>query len=680
METLKAADITREIMWNITSGQETLMYVLTFLAMTIAIFGFWRRARVWKKGVSGPLCFDRPMKRLLLTVKQVSTHQKIFQKQPEGIYHLLIFYGFMLLLFVTTMVALEHDTPLHFFYGKTYLALSFMGDLGGVMVMVGLLFFIVRRFIRKPAHISSTKPFLQADFFMILIIFVLVVQGYFLQGLRIGANPHNYEIEFFQNIEKNMSFLGWPMGMMFQKLMVREELIRWHQWMWLIHMASTMVFIALLPFTKLSHMILALFNTFTQSLESKGVMRKIPFEKLEDAESFGVAKTTEFTWKQRMAVDTCVECGRCDIVCPATTTKKPLSPKQIVVKLRDRMWAEEKNKELANQTVFETNTISFDELFSCTTCGACVQECPVNIEHVELITDMRRYLVLTEGKLPPTAREMIRKVTNNGNPWGMAQEDRFQWADGLDVPVADPQTEIDYLYYVGCAGSYDDSNKRVAQAVVKLMKKAGVSFAVIGKDEKCNGDPVRRIGDEYSFTEIAVQCVKDLNKYKFKKVVTHCPHCFHTIGKEYGAFGGHYDVLHHSQLFDDLLKQGKLKTTKNLDREMVFHDPCYLGRHGGEYNAPREVLKKAGIQVKDHEQSKEKSFCCGMGGGNMWYEIKEGTNMTIHRMEQLLTKSPNVATACSYCLINFEYGKSTKDKFNDLKVTDIAEVLLEATE
>jgi Fe-S oxidoreductase len=446
-------------------------------------------------------------------------------------------------------------------------------------------------------------------------------------------------------------------------------------------MVTTMGMIALMPFTKLSHILMSMVNTFTQRLDPKGALRPIAFDKMENAESFGISKVAEFTAKQRLSVDTCVECGRCEVNCPAFQTQKPLSPKQIVVKLRDRMWAEEKDSSLSAKTLFETGTINFDELFSCTTCGACVQECPVNIEHIEMILDMRRHFVMTQGQPPGTTGDMVKKVQLNGNPWGVAQEDRMKWAEGMDVPVADPQTKIDYLYYVGCAGSYDDRNKKVVRTVVDLLKRANVSFAVIGKDEKCNGDPVRRIGDEYSFNEIAVERVEQIKQYKFNKVITHCPHCFHTIGSEYKAFGGNFETIHHSQLLAELIAAGRLPMKKSVDKEVVFHDPCYLGRHHGEYDAPREVLKAIpGLKVQEAERNKEKSFCCGMGGGNMWYEMKQGTSMTAERMSQLKNSSKKIASSCSFCLINFEFGKSTNDKFQDMTVQDISELVKEAIE
>ena len=285
--------------------------------------------------------------------------------------------------------------------------------------------------------------------------------------------------------------------------------------------------------------------------------------------------------------------------------------------------------------------------------------------------------------LPPAAADAVNKIRVNGNPWGISQDERMAWAEGLDVPVAEPGKKVDYLYYVGCAGSYDSSNQQVVRDTVTLLKKAGVSFAVMGKTEKCNGDPIRRFGDEYSFFEIAIENIANMNQYDFDKVVTHCPHCLHTIGKEYAKFDdGQFETVHHTELLADLLKSGKIKPTKNVDQELTFHDPCYLGRHHGEYNAPREILGAIpGLSLKEMEKNKDAALCCGMGGGNMWYELEMGKHLAVNRLEQIgETKTPQLATACSYCLINFNSSKGQVDSTEELHIEDVAQILAKSVE
>jgi len=307
-----------------------------------------------------------------------------------------------------------------------------------------------------------------------------------------------------------------------------------------------------------------------------------------------------------------------------------------------------------------------------------MEECPANIEHVNIIMEAKRYKALTLGELPPSAADATNKIKINGNPWGISQDDRFKWADGLEIPIIETGKKVDYLYYVGCAGSYDAANQKVVKDTVMLLKKAGVSFAVMGKTEKCNGDPVRRFGDEYSFYEIAIENIANMKQYTFDKVVTHCPHCLHTIGKEYAKFDdGQFETVHHTELLADLLKSGKLKPEKAINQELTFHDPCYLGRHHGEYDAPRAILQAIpGLKLKEMEKNKDSALCCGMGGGNMWYELPEGDHLAKKRLEHVAeTNTPKLATSCSFCLINFNSSKAQVEKTENLEVEDVASLL-----
>ena len=396
----------------------------------------------------------------------------------------------------------------------------------------------------------------------------------------------------------------------------------------------------------------------------------------EIAETFGLGKVSELSMKERLDTLACVECGRCTEVCPANLAGKPLDPKLIITKMRDILFSQPQDGEDIN--LWESPIYSFNELDSCTTCGACMEECPASIEHVQLIMDLKRYKVLTLGELPPAAADATNKIKKNGNPWGISQDDRFKWADGLDVPVIEGGKKVDYLYYVGCAGSYDGSNQKVVRDTIALMTKAGVSFAVMGKTEKCNGDPVRRFGDEYSFNEIAIENIANMRQYTFDKVVTHCPHCLHTIGKEYAKFeDGVFETIPHTELLAHLLRSGKLKAVKEVPGELTFHDPCYLGRHHGEDNAPRDILTSIpGVILNEMEANKDKSLCCGMGGGNMWYELPEGHDVSHNRLEQIgETKVKKLATACSFCMINFNSAKGSVKRTEELEVEDIASIL-----
>jgi Fe-S oxidoreductase len=445
-------------------------------------------------------------------------------------------------------------------------------------------------------------------------------------------------------------------------------------------MVNTMAFVASLTHSKFFHILIIPFNALITPPRRGAVLNPMDFNN-ENAETFGLGKTSELTMKQRLDTLACVECGRCTQVCPANLADKPLDPKLIITKMRDVM----------DYSVCKTSSVSVDkdlwgenpiyasnELDACTTCGACMEECPANIEHVQVIMDLKRYKALTLGDLPPAAADAVNKVKKNGNPWGISQEDRFNWAQGMDVPVIEAGKKVDYLYYVGCAGSYDGSNQKVVKDTISLLKKAGVSFAVMGKTEKCNGDPVRRFGDEYSFYEIAIENIANMRQYSFDKVVTHCPHCLHTIGKEYAKFeDGKFETVHHTELLSELLRSGKLKALKDVASELTFHDPCYLGRHHGEYNAPRDILTSIpGVKLIEMQKNKDKALCCGMGGGNMWYELPEGKHLAENRLEQIgETKAPKLATSCSYCMINFNSSKGHVSTTENLQVEDVASIL-----
>ncbi len=415
------------------------------------------------------------------------------------------------------------------------------------------------------------------------------------------------------------------------------------------------------------------FNALMTPARRGAVLNPMDFAN-ESAETFGLGKASETTLKMRLDTLACVECGRCTQVCPANLADKPLDPKLIITKMRDVM-----DKDgMAAEFWGENPVFASNELDACTTCGACMEECPANIEHVQVIMDLKRYKALTLGDLPPAAADATNKIKKNGNPWGITQDDRFNWAEGQDVPVIEAGKKVDYLYYVGCAGSYDGSNQKVVKDTVSLLKKAGVSFAVMGKTEKCNGDPVRRFGDEYSFYEIAIENIANMRQYTFDKVVTHCPHCLHTIGKEYAKFeNGAFETVHHTELLAELLRSGKLKALKEVASELTFHDPCYLGRHHGEYDAPRDILRAIpGVKLKEMEKNKDKALCCGMGGGNMWYELPEGKHLAENRLEQIGDVNvPKLATSCSYCMINFNSSKGTVKKTEELQVEDIASIL-----
>ncbi len=672
---MEVTTATREVMWQIPFSFKVAMYVLMFVAFGIMIKGLITKYNyvTQGKGLKSLLPEKLNWKKFLETILFTG---KVTRNGKVGFFHSLIYYGFVILLIATELVAIHADTPLKLYKGTTYIIVSFLADWAGVAILLGLALAYKRRYIDKPDYLSATNP--NREKFMYGMIFALVAVGFLLEGLRIYGvtiDP-NVPPEILANIEneKLWSPFGYIIGQIIAATGISFETLKVsYLILWAFHMINTMAFIACISHTKFFHIIAAPLNALITPARRGAVMKPMDFED-ETAETFGLGKASELTAKQRMDTLSCVECGRCTNVCPANLAGRPLDPKKIITKTRDTLEA------AGGEDVdfWEKETFSAVELDSCTTCGACMEECPMNIEHVQSIMDLKRYKALTLGEIPADAATSVNNIKINGNPWGVSQDDRFNWSEGMDVPLIEPGKKVDYLYYVGCAGSYDASNQQVVKDTVELLKKAGVDFAVMGKTEKCNGDPIRRFGDEYSFFEVAIENIANMNQYDFGKVVTHCPHCLHTIGKEYAKFDdGDFETIHHTELLADLVKKGSLKPSKPVNEELTFHDPCYLGRHHGEYNAPRDILESIpGVQLKEMEQNKDKALCCGMGGGNMWYEVHEGNELVEGRLHHVnSTKVEKLATSCSFCMINFNSGKSNKTGTEELQVEDVATIL-----
>ena len=660
---------TREIMWMIPPSFKVAMYVLFFLSTAVMVYGIYRKLKfvAGDKSVMSLVGENGLIKLSELKwgqfFKTIFLQGKVPRKKYVGAFHGLIYYGFIVLWIATDLVAIHYDTPFKVFKGPVYIVISFLADIAGITILIGLAIAYHRRYIKKPDSLSATKP--KQELYMYAMLVNLVVVGYLIEGFRILGTG-------MPAGEQAWAPVGYTLAVIFQSFSLGDEqLALTYRILWFLHMASTMIFIASIGFSKFSHFIFAPLSSLITPTKRSAVLGVMDFEN-EEAESFGLGNISELTQKNKWDIQICVECGRCTDVCPANLAGKPLDPKTIITKMRDHSLSD------GTELWAENAVYDFNEIDSCTTCGACVEECPMHIEHIPMILELKRYKVLTLGEIPPAAADAVSKIKNNGNPWGISQEDRFAWADGLDVPVIQPEKKVDYLYYVGCAGSYDSANQQVVQDTVKLLKSAGVDFAVMGKTEKCNGDPVRRFGDEYSFFEIAIENIANMNKYKFDKVVTHCPHCLHTIGKEYAKFeDGDFETIHHTELLDELLKTGKLKPTKPIDETITFHDPCYLGRHHDQYDTPRNVLDSIpGLKIKEMEKSKDKALCCGMGGGNMWYEIEEGEHLAVNRLKQIAeTKPDQLATGCSFCLINFNSSKAHEKETENLEINDVASIL-----
>jgi Fe-S oxidoreductase len=446
-------------------------------------------------------------------------------------------------------------------------------------------------------------------------------------------------------------------------------------------------FLLYIPFSKHIHILGAIPNVFFKNLGPTGTLSRMDFED-ETAEKFGISEIQEYTWKQLLDLYACTECGRCQVACPAHMTEKPLSPYRVIHHLRGHFM--DRRGELlsppaegeggGNGKDLIPGTVTEDEIWSCTTCGACMQECPPFIEHVQKFVDLRRFLVMTESRFPAEMQPVFRNMEVNYNPWALGFSQRADWAEGLDVPVAAEKKTFDYLYWIGCAGSFDARGQSVARAMVTLLKRAGVDFAILGVEEMCCGETARRMGNEYLAQTLIEANIEVLKKYDFKSILTACPHGYNTFKVEYPQFGYEKPVVHHTELLLELVRDGRLKPSGALSMRGVYHDSCYLGRYNDIMSEPRELLKEVAGGLAEFGRRGKRSFCCGAGGGRMWMEETLGRRINEDRVDESLGLGvDHVFTACPFCTTMFEDGLKAKDR-EDVKVLDVAEVLLEGTE
>jgi Fe-S oxidoreductase len=473
----------------------------------------------------------------------------------------------------------------------------------------------------------------------------------------------------------------------------------WHVALWLIHFGLVGLLFVILPQDTLYlHLVTSPLNTFFSDLERpRGAL--VPIEDIEETEVLGVGELREFTWKALLDADACTECGRCQVACPAHLAGQPLNPKQLILDVRDHLWSHGSSVLAGGEQSGVSligDLISEETLWSCTTCYACVHECPVLIEHVDAIVDMRRHLTLIEGKPYGTLQQALVQVERTGNPWGQPAADRFAWVNnlpaGLDVSLMAERQAVDVLYWVGCAGSYDPNGQKTTQAMIKILKLAGVDYAVLGEEEFCNCEWARRAGNEYLYQLAAEQNLATLGQYSFNRILTQCPHCFNTFQNEYPQFGGDFEVVHHSQFISELIGSGQLQLNRELDQRVTFHDSCYLGRYNGVYDAPRDALKAAGVSLVEMARAREKGLCCGGGGAHAWFEIGEPDAPSTHkrpgssyeqvqeiRLEEAMShKVETVAAACPFCVLMLDSAAQSRGVKAEVGIRDIAELVAEA--
>jgi Fe-S oxidoreductase/nitrate reductase gamma subunit len=688
-DTHDPSPISRAVFFNVPGALVAVFYTMVTLLFVAAGWLFLLRVQNWERGQPDRRSTNpRTIKRRLEDLRSGLYMQTLLRDPAAGIMHSLIYFPFLVLFAVTTVLEIDHQLPdsAKFLHGEVYQAYKFVGDTAGLLFLTGITWAIVRRYVVRPYRIRiKTRP---EDSAILGTFFVIGVTGLVVQAVRIA-------LEGRPSFEK-WAYIGYPLAYLFKGISAHDLRIL-HQVLWSVHVLAFFTFLVLVPTTKLRHMFTSPLNMYLSARDRpKGAMRPMPNLTETALESFGANAIEDFTWKQLLDTDACTICGRCTSVCPAHATGKPLDPREIVTKIGNVMAAthpggpvspvigSDSELTIAADSVF--SRITPEEIWACTTCKACDEICPVNIEILDKILDMRRYLSLMESNFPTELGNMYRALENQENPWGLSNADRGDWAKGLPDEVAivdgsEPFTH-EYLYWVGCAGSFDDKNKKVTVATAKLLQRAGIDFAILGPSERCTGDPARRSGNEYLFQMLAMQNVEVLNGMGIQKIITQCPHCFNTIGNEYPELGGRYEVIHHSTLLEWLIESRRLDLSEAaLEERVVYHDSCYLGRHNDIYTAPRRVLGSLrGIEIVEAPRNGTRGMCCGAGGARMWMEETTGTKVNTARSRELLaTGASRIATACPYCYIMLDDGTKEHGR-DDVLVQDISMHLLDALE
>jgi len=631
-------------------------WVLIFLLL-IALISFALRA--WPKlslllKAEKDNRIDQPVKRIFTTLRIAFAQTKLLQEPKSGWMHALIFWGFLILLLRAGeffIIGLFPHIDSHFSATAPFIRPYLWIKDGAVfMVTLGVLYALYRRLIIKPDRLT-----LSGEGLLILsLILIIMVSDVLFDSAFLALHP---------DLEGSgpLSALLLPLV----NLLEKEWIGHLHSLSYWSHVCAILFFLTLLPRSKHFHILTSIPNVFFSNLDPGSSLHRINFE---NEETFGVTNIGSFTWKQMLDLHTCTQCGRCDRVCPALATGKPLSPQQLTVDLRDHLNG-------PSDTALLGGVIADETLWACTTCGACEAACPVMIEYVDKVIDLRRGLVLSEDRYPKEFEPAFKSLETQSNPWGFPKNSRSDWATkDLDVPIWDKANPTEYLYFFGCNGSFDTRGKKISIAVVEALKQAGVSFSILGNDEGCTGDPARRAGNEYLFDLLAHKNVETFQQKGIQKVITHCPHCLNSLKNEYPEFGAHLEVIHHSEILETLIAEGKISPGEKTEDKVVVHDSCYLGRHNGVYDAPRKVLSAKAEKVHEVEQSKEKGTCCGAGGARFLLEENTGTRMSHHRLDELMVTNPDtIAVSCPYCVLMLE--DAVKAKGLNVQVKDIGEMI-----
>jgi Fe-S oxidoreductase len=627
-----------------------------------------------------------PRQRLRTTLADVFGQGKLLKDARSGVMHVVMFYGFIVLQFgaVELIVkGLVYGWELPF--GSAHRYFSLVQEITVFLVLLAVYYAFHRRYVEK---LKRLKRGFKAGIVLIFIsaLMVTVVLSLAFEAISLGKEPTVYA--------PLSSLIAMAFGQMGEQAAKAMFYVFW----WL-HLIALLAFAVYVPQSKHAHLVFAPLNIFWKRTEPPGKLSHIDLED-ETAEEFGVGRTEQFRGDQLLDLYACVECGRCTSMCPAAISGKTLSPMHLIMNIRDHHTAKAaavtsrspwmpaslfgpEEKDLADRRLVG-EVITEEELWACTTCRNCEDQCPVGNEHVDMIVDMRRYLVLTEGSMPGELSRTFQNIERQSNPWGLNRNDRIRWREGLEdiAPTVDETEEFEYLFFVGSMGSYDNRSIKVARAVATLLHLAGVKLAILGNREKNSGDVARRAGNELLFQQLAAENIETFETYNVRKIVTICPHTYNTFRNEYPEYGLKAEVIHHTELLHRLVREGRLKPERILKERIVYHDSCYLGRYNGIYEQPREILASIpGVELAEMERNRENGMCCGAGGGMMWIEERQGSRVNVLRTRQALEVSPTlIASGCPYCLTMLGDGVKSEEAESRVRVMDIAEILLTAVQ
>lgn len=633
--------------------------IVLFVSIALFSYHFSKIIKLLREGKSAS-CLDQPFKRMRVLLEQVFLHKKLLRQPAAGLIHFIIFWGFMVL----TLGTLEwilwglSNGKMNFHFLGPYLYPFFVlsQDVFNFLVLLAVGGAFFRRLVLKPARLSDNSWASRADAtFILLLIAMLVSTNLLTHSVAI----HNQE-DAWASFKPVASFLA-------NTLPLSDP---FYLPFWWAHLLIVLFFLNYLPFSKHLHILVAAPNVWFSKLEPRGRL-STPNLNDETITKFGVEKIQEFSWKNLLDSVACTECGRCNEYCPTADTGKALKPKTLMIEMRRAL--EEKCPEDLIPSIFSEQFV-----WDCTTCGACVEACPVMIDHVDALVEMRRALVLNRGKNPEEGSAVFRNWETTSNPWGFPESSRQEWLLERGIPKYEADHDFEYLYYIGCAGSFDDRNKKVVESVVKILQAAGVKFGILGREERCNGETARRMGNEWLAQQMIKLNLEVLQKYKVRKMITSCPHCFNTLKNEYPVFGAEFEVRHHTEVIDELIQQGRLKL-KQENQAVTFHDSCYMGRYNDVYDAPRNTLVQVtGTNIIELKRNKHQGFCCGAGGGRMWLEEKTGTRINQNRAEEIIASGAStVGVACPFCITMISDGLKSKGRL-DISVKDISEIVSEA--